>query len=132
MAPPARIGPSGIGRELSAPLITFGPNTVAMKAAENAVIVGDVSRALRTAQSVRTPARRSDNYHRHRLDVAASYLGLRDYVSAFDVLREVRHEAPDWLAHQRLARELTDSLVRHRPRPVTTEMREFAESLGLS
>lgn len=106
---------------------------VSVKAVENAAVAGQPARVLRMAD--RVPNHRGyvslANYYRHRLDVATAYVRQRRYNDGFDVLREIRRAAPEWLAYQRYARNTLQTILDTRRRPVTEEMREMADSLGI-
>lgn len=111
---------------------TFGPATVAMKQAENAVIDDKPDVALRLAGRVPGNLRStSDNRNRHLLDVSAAYLALRRYSEGVDVLYRLSREAPVWLVNQRMARDLLGRIVVKR-RTLTPQMRELAELLPVS
>jgi transcriptional regulator with XRE-family HTH domain len=110
---------------------TFGPATVAMKQVENAVIDDKPHLALTLAE--RVPARlrpTSDNRNRHLLDLTAAHLHLRQYPAAFDVLYQLSREAPVWLEHQAMARDLLAGIVARR-RTLTPQMREVAAAIKL-
>lgn len=110
---------------------TFGPATVAMKRVENAVIDEQPTAALRLAERVPANLRpTSDNRNRHLLDVAAAYLALRDHAASFDVLYQLSRQAPGWLAHQGIARNLLGQLMRRR-RTLTPQLRELADLLAM-
>ena len=110
---------------------TFGPATVAMKRAENAVVAGRPDVALRIARRVPGTLRpTSDNRNRHLLDVAGAHLDLREPGEALQVMTRLRHEAGPWLAEQRMARDLTVRLIRPR-RKLTDEMRDLADAVRL-
>jgi len=110
---------------------TFGPATVAMKRAENAVVAGRPDVALRIARRVPGTLRpTSDNRNRHLLDVAGAHLDLREPGEALQVMTRLRHEAGPWLAEQRMARDLTVRLIRPR-RKLTGEMRDLADAVRL-
>lgn len=110
---------------------TFGPATVAMKRVENAVVDGRPDVALRLARRVPPGLRpTSDNRNRHLLDVAAAHLELRHYDDAFGVLYGLSREAGPWLTEQRMARDLTGSLVSRR-RTLTPDMRQLADAVRL-
>jgi transcriptional regulator with XRE-family HTH domain len=110
---------------------TFGPATVAMKRAENAVVAGRPDLALRIARRVPGTLRpTSDNRNRHLLDVAGAHLDLREPGEALQVMTRLRHEAGPWLAEQRMARDLTVRLIRPR-RKLTGEMRDLADAVRL-
>lgn len=111
---------------------TFGPAVVMMKRAEAAMVTDRPSQVLRLTEGipVRAHAWPSDIY-RHRLDVAAAHVAQRSYTEAFDVLRDVRSDAPEWLARQRYARHTLRTILYARSRPVTDDMREMAGLLRL-
>lgn len=110
---------------------TFGPATVAMKRVENAVIDDKPGVALRLAERVPANLRpTSDNRNRHLLDVTAAHLTLRDHAAAFDVLYRLSKEAPAWLAHQGMAKDLLSQMM-HRRRTLTPEMRELADAIAM-
>ena len=126
----ARIDPE----RMPGPLPPYGVASrrlVSLKGVENAVIAGDHMRALRLAE--RVPSRRGHvslaNHNRHLLDVAAAHVGQRSYTEAFDVLRQVRRDAPEWLQHQHYARQTLRTLLEQRSRPVGDDMREMADLL---
>jgi hypothetical protein len=109
----------------------FGPSTVAMKRAENAVIDGRPDVALRLAAKVPSGLRpTSDNRNRHLLDVAAASTDLRRYDDAVGLLNQLRGEAGPWLAEQRMARDILGRIV-HRRRTLTPDMRDLAAAVRL-
>ena len=126
----AEAGAVAVGRERGgyhSYWTTFGPATVAMKAAENAVIDDKPDVALRLARTVPGNLRpTSDNRNRHLLDVSAAHLALRRHAEAFDVLYRLSREAPVWLVNQRMAGDLLGRIVARR-RTLTPQMRELAE-----
>jgi len=67
---------------------------------------------------------------RHRLDVAGAHASLRQYAEGIAVLRELHAQAPEWLIHQRYARDITSSIIERR-RTLTPEMRELADAVRL-
>jgi hypothetical protein len=70
------------------------------------------------------------NRNRHSLDVAEAHVMLRHYGEAFDVLRKVREDAPEWIVNQRFARDILKRIIDRR-RTLTPEMREFADFMQL-
>jgi transcriptional regulator with XRE-family HTH domain len=126
-----------IGREVGtdeSTTRTFGPVTVPMIAAENAVLAGKPDRALAIAE--RLP--RSGLVHamsasvlRHRLDVAAAHSQVPGHgAEAVEVMEELRRKAPQWLAQQRYARDVLAVVIRRR-RTLTPSMRELADAVRL-
>lgn len=110
---------------------TFGVSTVRMKSAENAVVGGRPDVALKIARRVPSGLRpTSDNRNRHLLDVAEAHRQMKNYDESFDVLRQLRGEAPAWLAEQPMARTVLGRLVRRRRTP-PPEMREMAGAIRL-
>jgi transcriptional regulator with XRE-family HTH domain len=111
--------------------VTFGPATVAMKKAENALVAGQPDRVLEIARQVPpglSPT--SDNRNRHRLDVAAALLELRQRDRAVAVLAQVNADGGPWLGEQRTARDLVERIVRPR-RTLTPVMQQLAEAVRL-
>jgi hypothetical protein len=72
----------------------------------------------------------SNNRNRHLLDVAGAHVKMHDYAQAVGVLTQVRHDSPQWLPHQRLARDILGQIIARR-RTLTPEMRELAEFISL-
>ncbi|GAA2450350.1 hypothetical protein GCM10010191_80300 [Actinomadura vinacea] len=108
-------------------LRAFGPLTVAMKRAENAMVEDRPDQVITMAEKipVRDLRPTSNNRNRHLLDVAKARVQLRQYAQAFDVLQGVRHSAPEWIVNQRYARDIMRAIVAKR-RTLSPEMREFA------
>ena len=131
----ARIAATGISREVIPafnPWQVFGPMTVAMVQAENAMIQDrpDVTLEIGTQIAGRDfPLPR--NWNRHRLDMAHAHTSMRQYGEAVGVLQEVRRAAPEWLAQQRYARDILRKIIEHR-RTLTTEMRDLADFVHLA
>lgn len=110
-----------------APWHRFGPSVVAIAEAENAVIRDRPDRALAIGRRLRRQAHR---YPRHRLDVAAAHVALRQYPQAVDVLRDLRRSRPQWLPQQRYAARILSEVIGRR-RTLTPEMRDLAGYLRL-
>lgn len=106
---------------------TFGPTTVAMLAAENAMVEDKPDVTL-------TVAAKLDGrgfplpwtWNRHRLDVAHAHVALRQRGEALDVLKEIRGDLPEWLVKQRYARDIMGKIIEKR-RTLTPEIRELAD-----
>ncbi|KPM54857.1 transcriptional regulator [Frankia sp. R43] len=116
-------------------LTTFGPAVVAMKRAESMMVMGDARGVLRLAENIphpRSGRRRSDNLSRHLLDVAAAHTDLRDYRDATDVLVQLRKNSPEWLRHQRKAKDILLILLRSRKRSLSQELRDLADFLDVA
>ncbi|MEU9963164.1 helix-turn-helix domain-containing protein [Streptomyces malaysiensis] len=113
-------------------LQAFGPVTVALKRAENAVIVDKPDLVLKLSARIPTGGMRptSNNRNRHLLDVAEAYARSRDYAKTVEILRGIRADAPQWLPHQRYARDIFGRVIAHR-RTLTSEMRELADAIGV-
>ncbi|EFL25654.1 putative DNA-binding protein [Streptomyces himastatinicus ATCC 53653] len=131
-----------LGRELprgTERLTTWGPTTVRYKACERHIVVDEPDKVLRAVKpkqpgpaATRGPSGLavSTEYHRHRLDVAKAHTMMRQYGQAVDVLTGVNESAPEWLAHQRYARDILGDVVKRR-RTLTPEMRTLADAVGL-
>lgn len=112
-------------------LHAFGPRTVTMLAAENAMIIGRPDITLSLSASIagdRYPA--PWVWNRHRLDVAHAHAALRQYPEALAVLADIRRDLPEWLVKQRYARDILGKIVDKR-RTLTPEMRELADFISL-
>ena len=110
-----------------APWHRFGPSVVAVAEAENAVIRDRPDRALAIGRRLRSQAHR---YPRHRLDVAAAHVALRQYPQAVEVLQDLRRTRPQWLPEQRYAGRILSEVIGRR-RTLTPEMRDLADYLRL-
>lgn len=73
----------------------------------------------------------SDNWNRHRLDVARAHAMLRHGAEATDVLMTLRRDAPEWLRHQRLAAITFEDVLKTRKRSLTGAQRQLAEFLAV-
>lgn len=99
---------------------------------QNKIIVGNYRAALELdEQTPLTGQPNSTSRNRYLLDVASAHLGMRNYTEAFDILRHIRRDVPQWIQHQRLARDLMAAVLERRARPVTSDMRELADFLRL-
>ncbi|MCD0452186.1 helix-turn-helix domain-containing protein [Actinocorallia sp. API 0066] len=132
----ARTAAVAMGGEFAPPgdfLRAFGPMTVAMKAAENAMVENRPDRVLSIAERVPLGDLRptSNNRNRHLLDVAKARVLLRQYPQAIDLLMGIRRDAPEWITNQRYARDILSEIIAKR-RTLTTDMRDLADYLDLS
>jgi transcriptional regulator with XRE-family HTH domain len=130
----ARVAAAASGRDAIPgfnPWDVFGPVTVAMVQAENAMIQDrpDVTLAIgERIDGSGFPVPR--NWNRHRLDVANAHVSLKQYAEAVGVLQDVRRAAPEWLLQQRYARDILGRVVERR-RSLTPDMRELADAVRL-
>ncbi|MGW6571654.1 helix-turn-helix domain-containing protein [Streptomyces sp. NPDC054945] len=131
----AKAAAVALGREYATGgdfLRTFGPTTVAMKAAENASVQNRPDEVLRLAGEVPSGGLRptSNNWNRHLLDVANAEVELRNYGRAVEKLSEIKRNSPEWLPNQRFARDIMGRVVSKRRR-LTPEIRELADAVHL-
>jgi transcriptional regulator with XRE-family HTH domain len=130
----ARIAAAGTVRDFIPsfnPWQVFGPATVAMFQAQNALIEEHPDVVLRIGQRLegqRFPL--IETWNRHRLDVAQAHVLLREHGKAVQVLADIRRTAPEWLAQQQYARDIMSRIIDRR-RTLATEMRELADLMGL-
>jgi transcriptional regulator with XRE-family HTH domain len=109
----------------------FGPVTVGVMAAENAMIQDRPGETLAIARELagsRMPVPRFAPSH--RLDVAAAHTALRQYPEAIGVLTQLRQTRPEWLRQQRYASDILSKIIRRR-RSLTGEIRDLAAFLRL-
>ncbi|MFF4573409.1 helix-turn-helix domain-containing protein [Streptomyces sp. NPDC001410] len=113
-------------------LQAFGPVTVALKRAENALIVDKPDLVLKLSARIPTGGMRptSNNRNRHLLDVAEAHARSRDYAKTVEVLQRIRADAPQWLPNQRYARDIFGQVVARR-RTLTPEMQNLAAAIGV-
>jgi len=113
-------------------LQAFGPVTVALKRAENAMIVDKPDLVLKLSARIPTGGMRptSNNRNRHLLDVAEAHVRSRDYAKTVEVLQGIRVNAPQWLPNQRYARDIFGRVIARR-RTLTPEMRDLADAIGV-
>ncbi|GAB2909575.1 helix-turn-helix domain-containing protein [Streptomyces mayteni] len=131
----ARAAAVGMGREHQPRadfLRTFGPATVAMKSAENAMVVDKPDRVLQLAGKVPAGGLRptSNNRNRHLLDVADAHARMRQYPEAVQKLQEILRDSPQWLPNQRYAQDIMGRVIARR-RTLTPEMRQLADAIKL-
>jgi transcriptional regulator with XRE-family HTH domain len=131
----ARAAAARIGRDVPCNAWTtmrFGPGTVMVITAESASLSWQPDKVLAIAERARglvagiEPAQQL----RHRLDVAGAHVSLRQYAEGITVMRELQAEAPEWLVHQRYARDILSRIIERR-RTLTAEMRELADAARL-
>jgi transcriptional regulator with XRE-family HTH domain len=126
-----------IGREVrtdTSTARTFGPGAVLMIRGENEVLTGNPQRVLDIAERVPWDGllyRESASKRRHRLDVASAHVMLRRRDEAIGVLSELRDQAPEWLAQQRTARDVMESLIGQWKRTIPAQVRELADAVQL-
>ncbi|WP_328431187.1 helix-turn-helix transcriptional regulator [Streptomyces sp. NBC_00453] len=113
-------------------LQAFGPITVTLKRAENAMIVDKPDLVLKLSARIPTGGMRptSNNRNRHLLDVAEAHARSRDYAKTVEVLQRIRADAPQWLPNQRYARDIFGRVIARR-RTLTPDMRELADAIGV-
>lgn len=113
-------------------LRTFGPVTVKLKKAENAMIVDRPDLVLKLASRIPVDGLpvTSNNRNRHLLDVANAHAKSNQYGEAVGVLRDIQEKSPEWLPNQRYARDVLGEVVARR-RVLTPEMRSLADAVGL-
>lgn len=119
---------------------TFGPVTAELKAVEDLSILGDSRGVLRRAddgllsqRAVRNYGKpSSNNWDRHRLDVARAHLLLGSHQEAMDVLTSIRRTSGEWIKHQSMARHIMGDLLKTRKRTLTQDMRDMAAHLGIA
>jgi transcriptional regulator with XRE-family HTH domain len=107
----------------------FGPSSVAITMAEHAVIshhpeaVLEIDARLEKSRTMRfAPS--------HRLDVAHAHAMLKNDEKAVAELQELRSARPEWLAHQRHAADILQTMIRRR-RSLTKQMRDLADAVRL-
>jgi tetratricopeptide (TPR) repeat protein len=132
----ARAAAAKIRRDIPAnasTTMTFGPAQVQIIGVENASLVGQPERVLALAGHIPGPALAQvepAQRLRHRLDVAGAHVSLRDYAEGITVLQEIQDVAPEWLLHQRYARDILSRIIDRR-RTLTPEMRDLADAVRL-
>ncbi|MFJ6566947.1 helix-turn-helix transcriptional regulator [Streptomyces sp. NPDC091292] len=97
-------------------LQAYGPVTVALKRAENAMIADKPDLVLKLSARIPTGGMRptSNNRNRHLLDVAEAHARARDYTSTVEVLQRIHTDAPQWLPNQRYARDIFGRVIGRR------------------
>lgn len=130
----ARMAAAGLGRDI-VPRFNrwqvFGPVTVAMFAAQNALIQDQPALTLSIGQHLDgTGFPLPETWQRHRLDVARAHVAVRNCPEAIEVLHQTWATAPEWLAQQRQAHDTLSAVITRR-RTLTPAMRELADALRL-
>ncbi|RRQ89702.1 helix-turn-helix domain-containing protein [Streptomyces griseofuscus] len=118
----------------------FGPVTAEAKAIEDLALVGDARGVLRRADDGALSTKAVDhvgrlstnNWGRHRLDVARAHVLLGSHQDAMDELVNLRETADVWLTHQPMARRVMEDLLKTRKRTLTEEMRSMAAHLNIT
>ncbi|MGK5530136.1 helix-turn-helix domain-containing protein [Streptomyces sp. URMC 129] len=110
----------------------FSRLTVAMQHAEQAMVEERPDQVLRLAGKIHATALPPTfgNRNRHLLDLAHAQVLTRRHGDAMETLLGVHRDAPQWLPHQRYAKETLALIVRKR-RTLTPEMRALAEAVRL-
>ncbi|WP_062206490.1 helix-turn-helix domain-containing protein [Streptomyces sp. NBRC 109706] len=110
----------------------FTPLTVAMQRAEQAMVEEKPDAVLTLADRIRATRLppTTANRNRHLLDVTHAQVLTRQDTEAVDTLLRIERDAPQWLPHQRYAREVLALLVQRR-RTLTPEMRHLADVVRL-
>jgi hypothetical protein len=131
----ARTAAAGLGRETVRGRhhwTVLIPATVAMKEVEHHVVIGNWRQALKLAERIRPGQRiQPDDRHRHELDLAKAHAELADYNDALRILVGLRTQAPQWLRHQRMGREIARKIFHSRTRALPAEMRALADFYDL-
>jgi transcriptional regulator with XRE-family HTH domain len=131
----ARAAAARIGHDVpcnASTTMRFGPGTVMVITAETASLSWQPDKVLAIADRARgmvagiEPAQQL----RHRLDIAGAHVALRQYAEGITVLRDLQALAPEWLTHQRYARDIISNIIERR-RTLTPEMRELADAARL-
>ncbi|WP_267245185.1 helix-turn-helix domain-containing protein [Streptomyces sp. PR69] len=118
----------------------FGPATVEMKAIEDLSLTGDQRGVLRRSDEgpVSPNGLRSlggvtsNNWNRHRLDVAKAYVATGEHQEAMAELMQIKQRANGWITHQPMARYVMADILKTRKRTLTEEMRSMAAHLGVA
>ncbi|MCA1604873.1 MAG: transcriptional regulator, partial [Acidobacteria bacterium] len=121
-----------LGQERSDLATVFGPTNVAIHQVAVAIELGDAQGALRHIPAVqldRMPNELTERRARCLIDVARSYVQVRDDAAAIDALIQAETIAPDELRHHRLTHELVPQLLMRESR--TSSLRELANRCNL-
>ncbi|MEI5099989.1 hypothetical protein RB200_17295 [Streptomyces sp. PmtG] len=111
----------------------FDWRTVAFQGIENQLVAQKPDRVLRLSERMPVPAGTKGQLfmRRHLLDVAQAHVMLRHPDEATDILWSLWEETPEWLRHQRMAREtFHEALGKSKRRRLTTKQRDLAAFFG--
>ncbi|MFP8905437.1 hypothetical protein [Streptomyces atacamensis] len=119
---------------------TFGPVTAETKVIEDLSLIGDARGVLSRADEGLVGRRAlrkyghptSNNWDRHRLDIARAHVILGAHQDAMDELNAVRRRSPEWLRHQKMAGHIMRDILTKRKRTLTKDMREMASHLSIT
>nr|WP_129839761.1 helix-turn-helix transcriptional regulator [Streptomyces sp. RFCAC02] len=106
----------------------FDWRTVAYQAIENHMVADNPHRALALASRMPPPPKGATFGRRHMLTVAQAHAALRAGDEAMAILLGLSRTSPQWLRHQRLARDVFGT-ARKRQRVMTRDQRELAALL---
>ncbi|TDC73975.1 helix-turn-helix domain-containing protein [Streptomyces hainanensis] len=106
--------------------------TVGMQRAEQAMVEDRPDEVLRVARQVGAKhlPPTVGNRNRHLLDVAHAQVLTRQHRDAMETMLLVERDAPEWLPHQRYAKEVLARIVAKR-RTLTPDMRRLADTMRL-
>jgi hypothetical protein len=112
---------------------TFGPITVSLKRAENAVIGGQSDQTIEVARQLPGDLARTmpEEWQRHRLDHALALVRTGSPDRATDVLDELRQRSPHWLRYQQYGRDAVREILKTRPRMPSEQQRGLAEFMNV-
>ncbi|MFE7132711.1 helix-turn-helix domain-containing protein [Streptomyces sp. NPDC057638] len=129
----ARAAAVVLGRDENSYLYrSFGPMNVRMKRVEYLSVSGQYDHVLQMADNGPAHLLRPGGsmHNRFILDVANAHAERRQYIEAFEKLEGIRVHAPEWLQHQRYARDVLGKVITGR-RTLKAEMRTMADLLRL-
>jgi transcriptional regulator with XRE-family HTH domain len=111
----------------------FGPATVSLKRAENAVIGGQPDRTIEVANQLPggLDQMMPEEWRRHRLDAALALVRTGSADRATDILDELRQGSPNWLRYQQYARDTVREILKTRPRMPNERQRTLAEFMNV-
>lgn len=118
----------------------FGVVMAALKALEDAMIVGDARSVVRRASEEEALSPKAwsrlgrphpNDGHRFSLDVARAHVRTGDPQAGMDELKRLYDSAPEWLRHQQAAASTMEEILSTRKRTLTGDMREVAAHLGV-
>jgi transcriptional regulator with XRE-family HTH domain len=113
---------------------TFGPVTVSLKRAENAVIGGAPDQTIEVAAQLPGDLDQTmpEEWQRHRLDHALALVRTGNPDRATDVLDELRRRSPHWLRYQQYGRDAVREILKTRPRMPNERQRTLAEFMNVT